>query len=152
MMKLTHEDGSPPEFAIKHAAYEHGLNLVVRVLTAYCLIQGVAIIVGGEERFHGVSYRFALGTPGAPVSWGAILLLAGITIALAKATDHCTIAAFGFGIAGLWNTFFAIAFLRAALENPDANLTAMWVYGKDAFIFMIVGITLYSSTYREPRS
>src|SRR5689334_12024208 len=60
----------------------HIAQWVVRLWTAfgavYALFIGVSILLGGENRFAAPAYQIALRVPGAPWTWGVIILTSGI--------------------------------------------------------------------------
>lgn len=146
-MKLTPEENSPPEFAVECAAYSLGAKLVSFILVLYCWGMGLSIIIGGAPRFAGPSYEIALKVPGAPAIWGIVMILAGSLAILGLLRKKPGLTTIGMIVAGIWSMFFASAFATAAYKYPDANLTAMWVYGKDALVFLAFGVVFHSSYY-----
>jgi hypothetical protein len=46
-------------------------------------------------------------------------------------------------LGAVWSLLFSAAFLISAVQSPEANLTAIVAYGKDAILF-----TLMASAYR----
>jgi hypothetical protein len=47
------------------------------------------------------------------------------------------------GIAGLWSGILSVSFLMSANKYPDANLTAIVVYGKDAVCYLLFALILF---------
>ena len=99
---------------------------------------GVAILTGGARRFGGLSYQYALDTPGAPWSWGLIALAAGIGCILATYMDSPRGIAASMFVMGFWALFFAITFARAWAHFEEANSTAMVAYAGYALLCCIL--------------
>lgn len=148
-MRIEHDDNAPPPFALRCAALMMGMRFAVRIMTGYCFVQGISIILGGDERFANSSYSYALQIPGAPWSWGAMLIGCGVLSQIGMLTKNDTVTAAGMCLAAFWSIFFALVFARAAISIPEANYTAMWVYGKDGILFLTAGIVYYSTAYRR---
>lgn len=114
------------------------MRLSAYVLACYAILQGALIIIGGVERFSATSYQAALLIPQAPESWGWLLGLFGIAAFAGIKNRMYYIASAAMFFSGVWSFAFGGAFLISAAQNPDANLTAIATYGKDAVIFIIV--------------
>lgn len=123
-------------------------HVLVRLLTAmrlsgfimasYAIFQGVLIILGGPARFSQVGYVTALLIPGAPASWGLVLLIGGILAFVGLKNRKYMIGAAGMAVCGVWSFAFGGAFLISAIQHSDANLTAMAAYGKDGVLFILM--------------
>jgi predicted neutral ceramidase superfamily lipid hydrolase len=113
-----------------------------RVVSAYCLVQGVLILVGGTARFSAPGYTAALAVPGAPAIWGVIIILCGVLMVAGVSSRRNRLTALGAALASVWSFFFAITFLRSAIDIPEANLTAIAAYGKDGVLFMVITVGL----------
>lgn len=113
------------------------MRISAYVLSVYAMVQGIMIIIGGEQRFSAVAYSTALLVPGAPQSWGWFLAFAG-TLSFAGIKNRSyRLGMTAMTLAGVWSMFFAIAFLVSALEHEQANVTAVAVYTKDAILFLL---------------
>jgi hypothetical protein len=131
-------------------AFLVGTRLISRLSAGYALVQGVSILVGGEKRFSASAYSVALSVPGAPWVWGVFLVVAGLLMAVGLAIGRDLIAAVGAFMVSVWSALFAITFAAASIQYEEANLTAMWVYGKDAVFFAIMAVIL--RTYDQGRT
>ena len=125
----------------------HLAQWAVRTVTTTFAIMGsllgIAIIVGGPERFSGISYTVALQLPGAPWSWGAIILACGLTTLTGVFVGRPGIAGIGMMLAGCWCLAFAIAFAISSFRYPTANTTAFFIYGSAAILcFIFAGVYL----------
>lgn len=124
-----------------------GTRLVARVLAVYCMLIGSSIILGGEARFSAPGYTTALQMPGAPAVWGILMVAAGLLTLIGVLLDKESLDVAGLAMAGAWSMMFAVTFAWSAIFDPNANLTAMWVYGKDAFLFTGAATVLHA--YRK---
>lgn len=114
------------------------VQAITRCLSTVMVFLGVAILVGGSKRFSGLSYSFALDTPGAPWSWGTMALIAGLLALSGTFLESNRAVAVGMFVAGFWALFFAITFARAAAKFEQANTTAMVAYAGYAVLCLIV--------------
>jgi hypothetical protein len=114
------------------------MQAITRCLATVMFGLGIAIILGGSKRFSGLSYSFALDTPGAPWSWGALALIAGSLCLAGTFLEDNRMVALGAFACGFWAMFFAITFARAAAKFEEANSTAMVAYAGYALLFFIV--------------
>lgn len=109
------------------------------LFAAYAVFVGIAILVGGEQRWAGVSYQVALHTPGAPASWGFTILAAGCCVGLGAVTGRTRLTALGGLIGCIWATLFAVSFFVTSMQFPEANNTAFPAYAGIAVIFALIG-------------
>lgn len=141
----------PPEDATPSAVFILtsliAARLITKFIAAYALIQGFSIIAGGPGRFTASGYKVAMQVPWAPWSWGVALILCGATSVVGLVTHQSRINAAGVLGVAAWSMFFATAFAASAIAHPEANTTAMWSYGKDAFLFTILGLV----KWRQPQ-
>jgi len=115
------------------------VRAVTRALALYAIAIGLAIIVGGPTRFGGVSYLVALKLPGAPMSWGVAILLAGAVAMTGTVLGRPPLVGIGLIAAALWSLLFGSAFAIATWQYPEASSTAMWVYFATAAILFLLG-------------
>lgn len=119
-------------------------KLLSKVVSLYTLLIGTSIVIGGEERFAAPGFRSAMKLPWAPESWGWWCIACGLVMAIGVVRRWPRVIAVGvFGMA-VWSVFFALSFLISSINYSEANSTGMWVYGKDAVIFTILGVVLWS--------
>ena len=149
-MKTEKKEIDPGLSAVVHLlAFISGARLVSRLAAGYCLVQGISIILGDDMRFSGAAYSVAMRVPGAPDIWGAFLLAAGLVMIVGLSAGKDIVAAVGAFMASAWSALFAVAFAVSASKFPEANLTAMWTYGKDAVLFVVLAVVL--RTYGKGR-
>lgn len=117
-----------PETALKIHISQWAIQAITRTVGAYAMVQGVAIVLGGRERWSGPSFVRALQLPGAPASWGWILALLGLlvlasTFAWTQAgVRPLSFRAVALGLFGIsaWSMFFALTFVDVAyLNTPE---------------------------------
>ena len=66
----------------------YGASLVVRAIATWAIFQGLMLIIGGEARWTSPVYDVADLMPGAPLTWGIIVLVGGIIILCGSLTDR----------------------------------------------------------------
>lgn len=113
------------------------VRCVTRLIAAYAVVVGVAILIGGPQRFAGLSYRVAIQTPGAPSSWGVAIILAGVLMLAGSLFAMPRIIALGALLGAIWAALFAWAFSVAAIRYDEANTTAQWAY---LTLFVLCGL------------
>lgn len=111
------------------------------VMATYSMLLGMLIIVGGPSRFSAIGYKTAMYVPGAPASWGIVLLVAGMLAFFGLKNRQYMVGAWGMFISGAWCFAFGGAFLISSIQYPNANLTAMIAYGKDGVLFIMMATT-----------
>ena len=114
------------------------MRMAALVFSVYALVQGTMIVFGRDERFSAPGYMVANSFPGAPDIWGAWMIIAGSLAFYGVKTRSYRVAWLGMGLSGIWSILFGGAFLASAIQSPNANLTAIAVYGKDAVIFLLL--------------
>lgn len=141
-----------PEFhekTLRIIAFIAESRAISQIVAGYALVQGMLIILGGEDRFSSPGYRVALGVPGAPTIWGVVIMLSGAVLIAGKAMHRNRVASVGAAFCSVWSFLFAVAFYRSAVLSESANLTAIATYAKDGLIFMVISIGLL---IHNPRS
>lgn len=108
------------------------------IFAVYAMIQGFLIVIGGAERFSASGYNVSMLVPGAPATWGWVILLCGVLAFIGIRNRMYRLASLGMFSAGSWSMGFAITFLISSVQYPDANLTAFAVYTKDAVLFLLL--------------
>ena len=114
------------------------MRMAALVFSIYALVQGMMIVFGRDGRFSAPGYAVASSFPGAPDIWGAWMIIAGSLAFYGIKTRSYRVAWLGMGLSGIWSILFGGAFLASAIQSPNANLTAIAVYGKDAVIFLLL--------------
>ncbi len=111
-----------------------------RILGAFACIQGLNIILGGKDRWTGQGYAVALLLPGAPPSWGVILLATGLISIMGSVIKKNTVAMAGLYLSAIWSAFFSLSFAIASVEYPLAGTTGIWTYATLAFLYALFGV------------
>lgn len=125
------------------------MRLGAYILAGYAVAQATAIILGGSSRFSAPGYYVAMQVPGAPPIWGWFLLpLAIAGLFGIRANRHKLVRDAMFGM-GVWSSFFCLAFLLSAIRDPQANFTAVFAYGKDTLMFVLVAVA-YNIRRKDP--
>lgn len=100
---------------------------------------GLVLIAGAPARTS--SFSFAVAKDLAPIRWwGVAFLIGGLLCLSAQYLDWWGVAAMMIG-AGT-HTFWAVAFLTAAIQDTRAALTAIPVYMFLALLHLLVGLRL----------
>jgi hypothetical protein len=113
------------------------VRTVTRLVATYAFIVGVAILLGGPQRFAGLSYQVAINTPGAPESWGLSIIAGGVLMLVGTFIARSRLIAIGALIGAIWAALFAWAFASAAWQYDEANTTAQWAY---LTLFVLCGL------------
>lgn len=136
------------ELKINPRVAQVAVQMTARLIATFAIIQGVTIIIGGPHRWSGLSYSVALKAPGAPASWGIVLLLFGVAALAGSLLDRLELVTWGVFLTGLWCLFFALSFATGAWLYRDANTTAMWTYGLLTVLCSVIAAAYHQS--REP--
>lgn len=107
---------------------------LARLLATYAIFQGLFIIVGGADRWRGASLTTALAFPGAPASWGVILLACGVLTLAATFRPRMRVVSWALFAIAVWDLFFALSLLATLLRYPEAPTTGVFVYGHQAVL------------------
>jgi hypothetical protein len=99
---------------------------------------GVAMILGGPERFSSPGFATARLVPGGVYAWGGMLAAAGAVTLLGIHLQWArrTVMA-GMALEGCWFAFFALTLAIAALHDPKVAVTGPVIY---ALVSMICAI------------
>lgn len=115
---------------------------ITRLAATYGIGVGTTILIGGSSRFAGLSYEVARAVPGAPATWGAAVLFAGLVMWSGTILAQPRVTAIGAWIGGVWALLFASAFFLSAVRHDEANTTATWTY-----LFLASGFFLLSGAH-----
>jgi len=117
-----------------------------RVLNLFAILQGAAIIVTDAERWSATAYENAMLVPGAPPTWGWLILAAGILTVYGGMAQLYRFVSTGFYLCAIWCIFFAGLFGKAFFENPDTSAMGLLVYSFLAIMYVGLG-----EVYRNTR-
>lgn len=107
----------------------HVVEATTRLIATFALLQGVFIILGHKERWASPAFATALSFPGAPESWGGVLIACGATALTGSLMRKCLVIQCGMVGIAIWCFFFMATFIKTAIENPTAGTTGIWAYG-----------------------
>lgn len=119
------------------------------ILSMYAMVQGLLIVLGGDHRFSQQGYRYAMMVIGAPSSWGWVLGIFGLLSFISLRNRMYTSAMVGMTGCALWSFSFGGSFLIAALQNNNANLTAIAAYGKDGVLFLLTASAMAKLRHQQ---
>ncbi len=120
------------------------IELTAKVMSAFSILQGVGIIVGGDARWTSASYKIALTVPGAPPTWGFLILIPGV-FAMIGLHRSILLSAYSFMLCSAWEFFFALAFIFSAVNDQRASLGGFWTHTALGSVYAILGATFYAS-------
>jgi hypothetical protein len=126
------------ELIVQEHLAQWAFRTIVRIFAVYATYVGIAILLGGTVRFTGLSYQVALATPGAPWSWGAGILGAGLLLLVGSIAGWARVVALGGFVGSVWALLFASSFAIASVRFPGANTTAAPAYALLAVVFMLI--------------
>lgn len=111
-----------------------------RLAASMAIVMGLVIVVGGEGRWIGPSYKAALAVPGAPESWGMALGAVGLLTLAGSLLGSLGATRLGlYGIA-VWALFFAISVAKAAYYDPHAGTTGIIAYFYIAIQLVVLAV------------
>ena len=126
------------ELIVQERLAQWAFRAIVRAVATYATYVGLAILLGGTDRFGGISYQVALQTPGAPWSWGTGILIGGLLLLVGSVFGRVRLVALGGFVGAVWALLFASAFALASVRIPQANTTAAPAYVLLAVVFMVI--------------
>lgn len=104
------------------------IRLTTYVLVVVGIINGISAVVGRRERWDTSAFDTAMAFPGAPESWGAMILLSAL-IALLGLVGHWRAPLVGgMFMCGVWCIFFGISVFVDFLHSDDVALADSVVY------------------------
>lgn len=117
-----------------------------RLLTLFAILQGAAIVLTDAQRWSAPAYENAMLVPGAPPTWGWVLLGASIVALYGGLAHLYRFISTGFYVCGIWCIFFAVLFGKAFFENNNTSAMGLLVYGFLALMYVGLG-----EVYRNTR-
>jgi hypothetical protein len=108
-------------------------------LLAFGAVYGLIALVGGEGRWSEPAYEVALQVPGAPESWGVVLLGSALLAMIGVAVRALPVIMVGLAGCAAWAACFALCLGIVAYRNPGVGFggVAIWVF----FAFMYAACT-----------
>lgn len=117
-----------------------------RLLATFAILQGLNITFGGARRWGTDAFVIAMLVPGAPPTWGVVLLILGIIALVGSLKARFTPVVIGMLGGSVWCGFFALSFAISTLRNENAATTGVWAYGAFAVLFALIAVA-----YKESR-
>jgi hypothetical protein len=117
-----------------------------RLLSLFAILQGVFIVLTEPSRWASPGFTYALAVPGAPPTWGWVILLAGLVSAYGGILHKLIYIVIGFYASAVWSFFFAGVFGKAFMDIPSSS-------GLGLIIFAILGVMYagMAEVYRNTR-
>lgn len=125
------------------------LQAITRLIGTYAIVQGIVILIGGRERWYSKSFAVALTVPGAPATWGVVLMACGFlallgTFVRIRLAGPKVVLVGTMGIAA-WCLFFAGSLALTALHDPHASTTGISTYLLFAILSAILAVAYLHS-------
>lgn len=111
------------------AAYQFSTRATILCLAAGGAVLGVAMILGGPDRFGAPGFATARLVQGGVYTWGAVLMTSsGVSLAgIVRGWSRRVVMA-GMALEGCWFAFFAVALGLAAFRDPKVAVTGPIIY------------------------
>jgi EamA domain-containing membrane protein RarD len=124
-------------------------DLVVKMFSALffsiAIVIGIVTVFSNDTRWSSSAYQTASLFPGAPKSVGLIILTFGLMCIYGIAHAKKLIAVLGYLFSALWCFFFALSFLREALNQKSVSPLGFIVFGGLGAGFLLLSIVFYLS-------
>lgn len=134
-----------PELVLNPRIAQWTTQAFTRLLATFAVLQGLTIIVGGEKRWSEAHYETAQLVPGAPGSWGILLLLTGAVAIFGSITGRTKTVMTGLSLSAVWCAFFSIALAEAVFTVPNAATTPLTTYSIFTVAFMLAASAYWQS-------
>lgn len=121
------------------------IQALARWMLTVAVVLGSLIVIGGKERFTGVSYEAALRYPYAPESWGIVLLVVGVVGLIASVSGKLRMVGATLYAEAVWCLFFAYSFAETATKNPVAGTTGPAIYAGASVVLAVLGVVHWKS-------
>lgn len=101
---------------------------------------GILLLASPDKRLSAPAFAAAAATPGGLAVWGLAFLFLGVGLIVVARLTHPATALLALG-AGIY-AFWALAQLIAALQNPEAAITGVWIYGFLGYVHALAAIDI----------
>jgi hypothetical protein len=115
-----------------------------RLLATAGVLLGLNVIFRPAWTDGGI-YHTALMLPGAPPSWGWLILVCSANIAVGQVTRKMTCTAVGHFAAAVWATFFGLSILKSFLAYPTIPTGGVVTYMTIAIAHLVIGAAYFGS-------
>ena len=100
----------------------------IRVMVAFAVVQGAAILVADAARFTSPGYSVVRQAPGGMDMWGVVLVVAGVVTLVGSLTGHFRVKGLGLFLIAFWCFVFGVGVFAALLTTPNVGATGPAVY------------------------
>lgn len=121
-----------------------------RILHVFAILQGLNILLSDPARWSSDSFIHALAVPGAPPTWGYVLLFGGVLATYGGIFSRLWALEAGSYICSAWSFFFGLVFMTAALNDAEASSLGALTYA--TFGIMFAGIAIVFKQSRKANS
>lgn len=113
------------------------VDQTARIYATFAIAVGVTTIIGGTRRWSAEAYDTAIQAPGAPASWGVIILAFGALMLWAAVYGkRRTLRVAALGCAS-WCMFFGVTFAIEYFTNPGVGLLGTIIWGTFAVLYLM---------------
>lgn len=116
-----------------------------RGLAFLAIIAGLNIVLTGHDRWSTPEYTSALAVPGAPATWGYLLMLTGLLALYGSLRGKYRWLLLGHAGVGFWGIFFSFSFAKAATSGNTIPNGGFFVYLGLAFAAIAVAMAYWKS-------
>lgn len=110
--------------------YQQSQRLTIQALAVISLLVGVAILVGGPERFnHSAALVTASQVPGGWITWGVLAVLVGAWTLGSSHHWHRRGVMYGLLAQSIFFMFWTVTLTVSCFQQPNAPMTGIAVYG-----------------------
>lgn len=118
-----------------------------RVMCLFAILQGLNIIFSDIDRWGADSFVYVMAVPGAPPTWGYVLVFGGALATVGGIFGKFWIITAGCWVCCTWSLFFSSVFLKAAIDDAQASSLGFITYLGIALLF--AGLAAVFNTSRK---
>lgn len=124
------------------------VQALARGASTVAIILGIIIIQGGAARWRDRIFEVALQFPGAPQSWGALIVVFGLVALVGSLCGRRKIVATGLYLCAVWTLALGSTLGAEAFQNPNVSRTDSILYFGTTVLFILLGAAYSSSGKR----
>jgi hypothetical protein len=137
---------APRELDLDFRVALWAVQALSRLLATAGFLLGLNVVIHAGWAGNSI-YTTALMLPGAPPSWGWIILGCSLIIAVGQFTRRLTITAWGHFGASAWAMFFGLSILKSFWDIPTVPTGGVITYGTIALMHLVIG-----AAYKQSQS
>lgn len=118
-----------------------------RTMCLFAILQGLNIIFSDVDRWGADSFVYVMAVPGAPPTWGYVLIFGGGLATIGGLTGRLVLLSFGCWVCSAWSVFFAGVFGKAAMDDAQASTLGLLTYL--CFGVLFAGLAAIFNTSRK---